>query len=263
MRTPGSWILALLTLLLCPPAASADEALDQVVKCMEANVPAKTSVQRIEFRARDRLGQEQITRAKISGKRFEDGFRRLLLHFYEPPDVRGSALLIFEKQNGNDMFLYSPELKRTRRISARSAAGSLFGTDFSYEDFERYQGIHSRSEAERRPDSVLGEQPVYVLVSTPAPEDESPYESVVSFVSKKTCVALRIESYEPGGRLRKLITVDPSQLVQEGGIWVAQEVLVKDLRDETQTLMVIEEIEVDQPLSDKRFRLAELERHRD
>ena len=261
MRLPGSWILGLLTALYLP-AVSADEALDHVVKCMERNVPAKTSVQRIEFRARDRLGEEQVTRAKISGKRFDDGFLRLLLRFYEPTEMRGSALLIFERKDGNEMFLYTPELGRTRRMTARSAAGSLFGTDFSYEDFERFQGIHSRSKEERRPDAVLDERPVYVLASTPGPEEESPYELVLSFISQDTCVALKIESYEPGGRLRKVITTDPSQLMQEGGIWVAREVLVKDLRDETQTRMLVEEIEVDQPLPDKRFRLAELERRR-
>lgn len=262
MRSSGYWIFGLLALLLHLPPVYADEALDEVLKCTEQNTPAKTSVQRVEFRARDRLGQEQVTRAKISGKRFEDGFRRLLLRFYEPSDVRGSALLILEKENGSEMFLYSPELRKTRRISTRSAAGSLFGTDFSYEDFERFQGIQAHSQTERRPDASLGERPVYVLASTPAPEDGSPYESVISFIDKKTCVALKIESYEPGGRLRKVITADPTQLEQEGGIWFAREVLVKDLRDETQTVMLIEEIEVDQPLPDKRFRLAELERRR-
>jgi len=262
MRSSGYWIFGLLALLLHLPPVYADEALDEVVKCTEQNTPAKTSVQRVEFRARDRLGQEQVTRAKISGKRFEDGFRRLLLRFYEPSDVRGSALLILEQENGSEMFLYSPELRKTRRISTRSAAGSLFGTDFSYEDFERFQGIQAHSQTERRPDASLGERPVYVLASTPAPEDGSPYESVISFIDKKTCVALKIESYEPGGRLRKVITADPTQLEQEGGIWFAREVLVRDLRDETQTIMLIEEIEVDQPLPDQRFRLAELERRR-
>ncbi len=262
MRSSGCWILGLLALLLHLPPVYADEALDEVVKCTEQNTPAKTSVQRVEFRARDRLGEEQVTRAKISGKRFEDGFRRLLLRFYEPSDVRGSALLIFEKENASEMFLYSPELRKTRRVSTRSAAGSLFGTDFSYEDFERFQGIQARSQTERRPDASLSELPVYVLASTPAPEDGSPYESVISFIDKKTCVALKIESYEPGGRLRKVITADPTQLEQEGGIWFAREVLVKDLRDETQTVMLVEEIEVDQPLPDKRFRLGELERRR-
>ena len=262
MRSPGRWILGLLTLLVYLPPVHADDALDEVVKCTERNVPAKTSVQRIEFRARDRLGEEQVTRAKVSGKRFDDGFRRVLLRFYEPSDVRGSTLLILEKEEGSEMFLYSPELRKTRRVSTRTAAGSLFGTDFSYEDFERFQGIQAHSTSERRPDAMLGDLPVYVLVSTPAPEDGSPYESVVSYIGKKTCVALKIESYEPGGRLRKVISADPSQLEQESGIWFARELLVKDLRDETQTLMTVEEIEVDQPLPDKRFRLAELGRRR-
>ena len=95
------------------------------------------------------------------------------------------------------------------------------------------------------------------------PEDESAYESVISFIDQESCLPLKIECYEAGGRLRKLITLDPAQVIQPGGIWVAQEVRVKDLRDETETRLIVEEIVVDAPLSDKRFRIAELGRHRD
>ncbi len=58
MRSSGCWILGLLALLFHLPPVYADEALDEVVKCTEQNTPAKTSVQRVEFRARDRLGEE-------------------------------------------------------------------------------------------------------------------------------------------------------------------------------------------------------------
>ena len=263
MQLTRIWILGLLALLFHAPVISADEPVEEVTRCMEKNIPQKTSVQTIEFRSRDRLGAEKRTRAKISGKRFDDGLRRVLMRFYEPADVRGAALLIFEKEDRNDMFLYTPELQRTRRVSARNAGGSLFGTDFSYEDFERLQGLHAESRTERRPDAELDGRPVYVVAVHHTPEDESAYESVISFIDRESCLPLKIECYEAGGRLRKLITLDPAQVVQEGGIWVAQEVSVKDLRDETETRLIVEKITVNEPLPDKRFRLGELERHRD
>jgi outer membrane lipoprotein-sorting protein len=230
---------------------------------MEKNIPDTTSVQTIAFRSRDRLGAENRTRAKIYGKRFDDGLRRVLMRFYEPADVRGAALLILEKEDRNDMFLYTPELRKTRRVSARNAGGSLFGTDFSYEDFERLQGLHAQSKMERRPDAELDGRPVYVIAAHHTPEDESAYETIISFIDRESCLPLKIECYETGGRLRKLITLDPTQILQKGGIWVPQEVRVKDLRDETESRLIVEEITVNEPLPDKRFRIAELGRHRD
>jgi hypothetical protein len=263
MQLKRIWGLGLLALLFHAPVVSADEEVEVVTRCMEKNIPDQTSVQMIAFRSRDRLGAEKRTRAKISAKRFDDGLRRVLMRFYEPADIRGAALLIFEKEDRNDMFLYTPELQKTRRVSPRNAGGNLFGTDFSYEDFERLQGLHAESKTERRPDAELDGRPVYVVAAHHTPEHESAYESVILFIDRKSCLPLKIECYESGGRLRKLITLDPAQLIQQGGIWLAQEVRVKDLRDETETRLIVEEIAVDEPLSDKRFRIAELGRHRD
>jgi hypothetical protein len=258
-------LLALLTLASVAPAASAPaaETEDEAMQCVKRNLPKKTSVQTVRFQTLDRLGGETVTRAKVLGKLFEDGSRRIVTRFYEPQDVRGSALLVIEKKARNDMFLYSPEFRKTKRVTARAAGNSLFGTDFSYEDFERLQGLQSGSESTRQPDQTLGDLTVYVLETRPTQSDESVYEKIVAFIDPKTCVAVKTESYETGGRLRKVLTADPEKFLQKGDLWLAQEVVMRDIRDETETHLVIEEIVLDEPLSDKRFRQAELERSRD
>ena len=255
-------LAGVLAALFQPLFASATEDLDQVSECMARNIPQTTSVQTVEFRVRDRTGDETVRRAKIWGKRFEDGYRRLLMHFYEPDDIRGSELLIHEKKQRSDMWLYPSATRQTRRVSARGVFGSLAGTDLSYEDFERLQGLHTSSQNERQPDSELDGQAVYVLESRPGPEEESAYEKVLTFISKEKCVPLKIESYETGGRLRKQITMGSAQRVQEAGIWLAREILVKDVRDETETRVVVEKIEIDQQLNDRLFNHGQLGRRR-
>ena len=49
------------------------------------------------------------------------------------------VLLLEKKDRMPDQFMYLPELRKVRRVTKRSVAGSMFGTDFSYEDFERFQ----------------------------------------------------------------------------------------------------------------------------
>ncbi|MFQ5515405.1 MAG: outer membrane lipoprotein-sorting protein [Myxococcota bacterium] len=242
--------------------ARATETEDPALRCLRSNLPKKSSVQTVRFVTRDRLGNEAILRARVLGKVFEDGFRRVLSRFYAPDDIRGSALLVIEKSDRNDVFLYSSAMRRTRRVSARAAGSSLFGTDFSYEDFERLQGLRDAGLTERRPDRELDGRSVWVVETRPAEPGESAYERVVTFIDPETCVVLRAESYEAGDRLRKRLSVERAKVYSRGGIWICPETSMRDLRDGTETRLYIEEIEIDPPLSDKRFRQAELDRGR-
>ena len=159
MNTAAAWILGGILLGASPSAE--DAALEEVLQCQRKNFSVKTSEETIEFTQIDRVGGERTTRAKLYAKKGEDGLRKLLLRFSRPPDLRGSAYLLLENESGrNDMFLYSPDMGRTRRVTTHMAAGSLFGTDFSYEDFERLQGLADNTKNERRPDAVVGDRPV-------------------------------------------------------------------------------------------------------
>jgi hypothetical protein len=238
-----------------------DEAAQEVFDCMKRNVPDKTSEQTVRFKQVDRVGGDRTSRGKILGKRKTDGLRRVKLCFTKPQDVRGSELLVIEnKSRSNDMFMYSPELRKSKRIISQGAKGSVFGTDFSYEDFERWQGLEKAGDFSRLEDSFLGDRPVFVVSSKPAPEVESVYEEVVSFVDKETCVTLRSESFEPGKKLRKVLSANPEHVQRNNGIWIATEVTMRDVRDETETQVAVEDIEIDQPINDQTLSLGQLGR---
>jgi outer membrane lipoprotein-sorting protein len=81
----------------------------------------------------------------------------------------------------------------------------------------------------------------------------------VAFIDKETCVPLRTESYERGDELRKLLTADSSTITREGALWVPRQQTMKDLRDQTQTDLVIEQIEIDAKIHRKMFSARELE----
>ncbi len=252
-------------LLLAPATRAAGDAPDsgsveEVTECVQKNTPEKSSVQLVEFTTVDRIGGERVSRAKIKGKKFEsDQLRRVILHFSKPLELRGSAFLSIEQDEGSpDMFLYTSELRKAKRVTGQGGGGKLFGTDFSYEDFVRWQGLNQPGASRRLPDAVEAGQPVWVVETTPAEGAESSYERVVFFVDQETCVALKTESYEKGETPRKILTADPDQLLEEGGVWFASELLMRDLRDETHTRVVVEDVEVDRNLRDRDFSLATL-----
>ena len=75
-------------------------------------------------------------------------------------------------------------------------------------------------------------------------------------------MVLKSESFERGERLRKVLTASPSSVIEEGGIYVASEVKMRDVRDETQTDVIVEDLEVDRDVEDSEFTISRLSRRR-
>jgi hypothetical protein len=234
----------------------------RVLDCIERNRPASTARQHVTFTCVDRLGQRRPTEAEILGKKLEDGKRAgkraVRLHFTAPYDLRGSAFLINEGDGRNDMFFYSSATKMTRQVTGKATTGNLFCTDFSYEDFERWQLLNKPGASRRLPDSKLGEREVQVIETRPARETDSAYERIVTTVDRGTCVVLKTESFESGDALRKVLTADASTLRRSGSMWLATELEMQDLRDETHTEVSIADVEVDVEIRDREFQPSAL-----
>lgn len=223
----------------------------EIESCMRANLPETTSVQSIELRARDRSHFESVLQADVFLKRYEGDSARIMMYFREPADIRGARFLIVQNGSQNEMYIYMPSLFKVRRITSRQISNSVMGTDFSYEDFERLHGVLSDLHAEQQADMLLGGRPVYVLTSRPA--EDSGYERITSYIDKESCIALRTELYEHGDQLRKKMTVDPASLQRQNGSWFPTELLMKDLRDETETRLTVSNLKLGVDLPDELF----------
>jgi hypothetical protein len=260
MARPHVGTLVALLLALATPLRARTEQLDMapVRTCLERNVPKTTISFRAEFTKIDRVGGERTNRADVIGKKLDDGLRRVVLRFDRPPEMRGTAMLMIESATGpSDFYVYSPDERRVRRVSGRSNSG-LFGTDFSYDDFENWRTFQKHGKATRLPDAKVANRDVYVIQSEPAQDEQSSYERVVTSVDRETCVALEVDSFEPGGRLRKVLHADPAKVEAVGPLSVATALELEDVVDQTRTRVSLEEVKLDAPLADNRFRPTDL-----
>jgi len=251
--------LALATLATADARAQA-LSLDEATSCLERNAPKKTLSFRADFAKVDRLGGERKSRATVIGKQLADGLRRVVMRFEKPTDVRGTAMLMIESKDGpSDFYVYSPDDRRVRRVAGRSNSG-LFGTDFSYDDFENWRSFHRVGKSERLPDAEVSGRAVYVVSSVPpgTPENPPTYEKVVTSVDRETCVILQVESFEPGGRLRKVLRADPAQVHKVGAVYISGLVELEDVVDQTHTIVKVDEVKLDADIPDGRFRPADL-----
>jgi hypothetical protein len=251
-------LVALLALSAAPRAHA--EALDAAPAraCLERNSPKTTISFRAEFVKVDRLGGERTSRASVIGKKLDDGLRRVVLRFDKPPDVRGTAMLMLESATGpSDFYVFSPDDRRVRRIASRSKGG-LFGTDFTYDDFENWRSFQRNGQIERLPDAAIGDRAVYVLENAGVVAEGSTYERVVTSIDRETCVVLQVDSFEAGNRLRKVLRADPASVKQVGGISFASAVELEDVIDQTRTRVSVDQFKIDTTIPDSRFRSTDL-----
>jgi outer membrane lipoprotein-sorting protein len=247
---------------LASASAGAIETAEEIQACVRKNVEAKSAVQTVVLDAKDRVGAINRLDAKIYYKKDDQGAMRVLLEIEAPQDLREAAILLVELPSGQDIFMYVPELRRTRRLHGRMVTDTMFGTDFSYEDFRRMQAVGSDLPGERLADAEIQGRPVFVVASKLPESAESIYQRLVAYVDQATCVPLKVEFFQKGDAPRKVLEADPAQVVEQKGRQVARKLVLRDLQAGTETAITISDLKVDVEIPEKLFQERTLDQRR-
>lgn len=84
----------------------------------------------------DSRGRERVREIASVSKLYDGGAtEKRLIRFLEPADVKGTGLLTFDYQDkDDDMWLFMPALRKTRRIISSEKAKNFMGSEFTYAD---------------------------------------------------------------------------------------------------------------------------------
>ncbi len=240
------------------------ETVEEIEDCVDANLPSHSSVQTFRMISTDRLGRQSTSQAKVFWRRVDADRSQVMMRFRKPLDLQGAGMLMIEKSDApNDIFMYLPELQRVRRVSGRMASGSMFGSDFSYEQFERLQGLADDNRVRRLADAEVGGRSAYVTEASREEDSESDIERVVSYIDKGMCLALRVEYYEHGDKLRKVLRIEDDSIERRGKSWIALRQRMRDVRDDTETQLIVDAVELDVEIPRSRFTVRALESRTD
>jgi hypothetical protein len=233
----------------------------EIQECTQQNFPDDSMIQTVKMVSVDRLGVERVLEAEMWWLKNQDTrLSNVLMTFDNPPELRGASVLVIEKKPNNDMFMFLPELGKTRRITSRMVSGNMMGTDFSYEDFQRMQGMLSGLDSKRLPDETLAGRKAFVTEAVPT-DPSSEYDRIRSWVDQETCVPLQVEFFSKDSPDPvKRMSTKPDSVSKEKTGFIPREIAMKDLRTETATTILIEKLQVSVPIERKRFSQSELER---
>lgn len=244
--------VAMLLFFAVAPASALDKPED-IRACVRKNFPASSSSHTFLLTTIGADGAERALHASAYWSRDSNGRAQVMLSVDSPDDLRGSAYLILEKDTRDDLYMYLPAARRTKRILGNQTSSSLWGTDFSYEDIKQVQGIFDSGKLKREADAEIAGKKAYVLSFVPDKAEESAYKKLLSYIDQATCVTLQTDFYEDGDKPRKRLSADPQKVKQEGQRWISYSYEIKDLRDNTRSVLVIEKLTLDTDLPQRLF----------
>ncbi len=254
----ASLLSLLLALLALGEAAQARDSAQQVLDCMRGNIPRSVQVQQLELASTNNIGDTRTLQGRLFAMREAGaegrGLLRAMLRVDAPRNLAGAAYLVRETDDylRDGMFVYLPAVRRVRRITGTFADGALMGTDFSYYDFRQLQSAFGDMSAVLEAPLEIDGRRTNGLLFKPLASAETRYSHVRAWIDHETCVPLKVNFYERG-ETRKQLTSPRSSLKQSGQRWYATELVMRDLLDESHTVLRVLKLSTDSEVGARYF----------
>jgi hypothetical protein len=261
---PATVAAFLVTLALAGSAAAAEPTAEEVMQKNFVATKVADSTADASFTLTSADGQQRVRKTATWTKLQENGIDNMrIVRFLAPQDVRATATLTIENSGGDDdIWIYLPALKKTRRLLASNKKDSFVGTDFSYGDIIGFKVAEWRH-AILREEAVEG-APCWVIESVPASaeaQENSGYSKRVQWIRKDSFVAVKGELFDAAGRPAKaMIAADLRKVDEAKNRWQAMRLEAKNLQTGHATVIQMENFRANQGLPAQKFAARELER---
>lgn len=266
VRGAAGWV-SLVLLLQAMPQALADAMLPAVddpalQRCAARNLPRETLVQTQHVTVVSDAGWVRKSRRRVSWKRLGERSVGTLIEVEAPPAEAGLKLLL--RRDGDDepeLYVYTPDSGKARRMIGGGGSNTILGTDFTFEDARYFEGFLEPANTRRRSDDTLDGHPVYVIETRPD-RDDSAYGRIVTRVDQTLCVPLETRFFAPNGERAKTLIVERSSVLHINGIDLPTRVTMHNHLARSRTEFIIRDIGIDVPLRDSLFSLASIRQGR-
>lgn len=185
----------------------------EVVNIMKKNFLANrfdNSSSMATFQLVNKNGDERIRETFGATKSDDNDIdTKRMTRFLSPPDIKNTTTLLVEHNDReDDMWIYLPALKKTRRLTSSNKTESFVGTDLSYGDVIGHKVSDWKHKITGK--EIIAGATCIIIESTPkTPEimNNSGYSKRVSWVDSESYLALKTEFYDTNNQLLKESTL--------------------------------------------------------
>ena len=264
LNLPDALYAAALALTLQTPAHAAELGAQDIMEKNFLVTKVKTLRTEATMVLINDKGQTRERRTTTLGQLQKNGIdSNLIVQFQAPADIKGTGFLQLEHSNGDDdLWIYLPALKKSRRLVASNKKDSFVGSDFSYGDIllpkaDLYRHALLRSEP-------VDGQDCYVIESIPkddAVKQNSGYSKKITWVRKDNFLENKVDYFDLTGRPLKTQTVSGHKLMEpENQRWIAQHREMLNHQTGHKTTFTFTHAEVGHPVPDDFFTTRSVER---
>lgn len=246
-----------LLLPLMMAAAQQPDAVEIMNKSRELSIASSLSAT-LKLTITEKNGSERNRTILMTTKSFAGGLEKRLVRFLEPADVRGTAMLIVDNRDAADeMWIYLPALKKTRRIVTSEKGKSFMSSEFSNADMT--SPTVSDFTHRNIGDAASGSQ--WMIESIPSNEDKADeygFSKKISYISKGKYEVMKMEFYNFDNELFKVIETK-STFPMKDGRYMIKNMVASNLKSGRKSEILFNNITEGGKVDDSVFTLQNLQ----
>jgi hypothetical protein len=195
-----------------PTAPSARDIMDRVTTTRKLDGSEAV----IKMTVVGENGQAREREISMATKLYDGGkTEKRIYRFLSPADVQGTGILVYDYEaKPDDVWIYLPALRKTRRVVSTQRAQSFMGSEFSYGDLN----IPSLDDFGYTlvKEEASGGEPCYVIDLVPKSKEIAEaegYSKKTYWVSKAKMAVVRGLYYDKDGKLLKELIAQDIKLL--------------------------------------------------
>jgi len=238
--------------------AQLPDALTVMNKSREMSLTGSMSAT-VNLSITEKNGSQRLRSISMTTKSFPEGVEKRFIKFLEPADVRGTAMLIIDNQNTQDeMWIYLPALKKTRRIVSSEKGKSFMSSEFSNADMSS----PALSDFKNRHLEGSSAEKQWIIESIPVDEDkadEYAYSKKISYINPANYQVLKMDFYNFDNELFKTIEIKSVYPVA-GGKFIVKDMTALNVISGRRSEITMTNISEGAKIDDSVFTVQNLER---
>lgn len=196
--------------------ANAQNAQEIVYKAYNVNkMQGAESLSKLSIK--DAKGRVRERKTSMATKLYDNGkTEKKIIRFLAPAEVKGTGMLIFDYQDkADDMWIYMPALRKTRRIVSSEKGKSFMGSEFTNADMVMPTIDDFNYKIVKNSDKVANTDCWCVSMTAKNDDvaDEYGYLKRIAWIGKKDFVIRKAEVYDIDEELLKIMEVKKIELI--------------------------------------------------
>ena len=212
----------------------------------------------------DSKGRKRIRKTAQVTKLYDNGdTEKRLVRFLSPADVKGTGLLTFDYEDkDDDMWLFLPALRKTRRIISSEKAKNFMGSEFSYADMTppKLDDFNYKTLGEHEVEGALCWE-IEVIPVDDDVADENGFSKRISYIAKADFVIRKAIYYDLDGEIHKELTVkEVKELDPENHKYRPMHMIMVNKQNDRKSILKVDKIQFSPDVKDEYFTTRYLER---